>query len=81
MSQVFIIGGFTAEATASDADSGVYKVEFQLDGTTFGEATSAPYSAYCGLKNTGDATLTAIAEDFTGQTAQDSMTIKYFKFL
>jgi hypothetical protein len=81
MSNVFIIGGFTAEATASDADSGVYKVEFQLDGTTFGEATSAPFSAYCGLKHTGDATITAIAEDFTGQTAQDTMSIKYFKFL
>jgi hypothetical protein len=81
MSQVFIIGGFTAEATASDADSGVYKVTFQLDGTTFGEATTSPYSAYCGVKHTGDATLTAIAEDFTGQTAQDSMTLKYFKFL
>jgi hypothetical protein len=81
MSQIIIIGGFTAEATASDDDSGVYKVEFQLDGTTFGEATSAPYSAYCGLKHTGDATLTAIAEDFTGQTAQDTLSLKYFKFL
>ncbi|GAG21158.1 unnamed protein product, partial [marine sediment metagenome] len=37
ISQVFIIGGFTVQATASDDDSGVYKVSFQLDGATFGE--------------------------------------------
>jgi hypothetical protein len=81
MSKVFIIGGFTVQATASDADSGVYKVEFQLDGTTFGESTTAPYGAYCGLKHTGAGTITVIAEDFTGSTAQDTLAITYFKFL
>ena len=81
MANVFIIGGFTVQATASDSDSGVYKVEFQLDGTTFGESTSAPYSAYCGLKHTGAGTITAIAEDFTGNTAQDTLAVTYFKFL
>jgi hypothetical protein len=81
MANVFIIGGFTVQATASDSDSGVYKVEFQLDGTVFGESTSAPYSAYCGVKHTGAGTITAIAEDFTGNTAQDTLAITYFKFL
>ena len=81
MSKTIIIGGFTVQASASDADSGVYKVTFQLDGSTFGEAATAPYTAYCGEKHTGAGTITAIAEDFTGQTAQDTLDITYFKFL
>jgi hypothetical protein len=81
LSKVVIIGGFTAQATASDADSGVYKVVFKLDGTTFGESTTAPYSAYCGVKHTGSGTLTATAFDMTGQTKEASMSITYFKFL
>lgn len=81
MSKTIIIGGFSVQATASDADSGVYSVTFQLDGTTFGESTTAPYTAYCGLKHTGAGTITAIAEDFTGQTAQATLSVTYFKFL
>jgi hypothetical protein len=81
MSKTIIIGGFTVQASASDADSGVYMVTFQLDGTTFGEAATAPYTAYCGVKHTGAGTITAIAEDFTGQTAQDTLDVTYFKFL
>ena len=79
--RIIIIGGFTVEATASDAGSGVYRVQFELDGTIFGEATSAPYSAYCGEKHTGAGTITVTAEDFTGNTASASISVTYFKFL
>lgn len=79
--KTIIIGGFTVEATASDSDSGVYRVTFALDGTTFGESTTAPYSAYCGEKHTGAGTISVTAEDFTGNTASASLSVTYFKFL
>jgi hypothetical protein len=79
--RTIIIGGFTVEASASDSDSGVYRVQFALDGTIFGEDTSSPFSAYCGEKHTGAGTITVTAEDFTGNTASASKDITYFKFL
>jgi hypothetical protein len=80
-SKPIIIGGFTVTATASDVNSGVYRLQFSLDGTLFGEDTSTPYSAYCGVKHTGAGTITVVAQDFTGNTAQDTLDITYFKFL
>jgi hypothetical protein len=79
--RTIIIGGFTVQATASDSDSGVYRVQFALDGTVFGEDTSSPYSAYCGEKHTGAGSITVTAEDFTGNTASAQKAITYFKFL
>ena len=80
-SKPIIIGGITVGASASDADSGVYRVIFSLDGTVFGEDTSAPYEAYMGMKHTGAGTITVTAEDFTGNTASDTLAVTYFKFL
>jgi hypothetical protein len=79
--RTIIIGGFTVEASASDSDSGIFRVQFALDGTTFGEDTTSPFSAYCGEKHTGAGTITVTAEDFTGNTASASKDITYFKFL
>jgi hypothetical protein len=80
MSKVFIIGAFTAEATADDAQ-GVAVVKFMLNGEVVSEDTTAPYSAYIAQKNMGDATLKVVAEDGVGNTAEDSMDITYYKFL
>jgi hypothetical protein len=80
-SKPIIIGGFTVQATASDADSGVYRLQFLLDGTLFGEDTEPPFAAYCGVKHTGAGTITVIAEDFVGNSAQDTLDVTYFKFL
>jgi hypothetical protein len=80
-SKPIIIGGFTVTATASDVGSGVYKLTFALDGTIFGEDTSTPFSAYCGVKHTGAGTITVVAFDFVGNSAQDTLDITYFKFL
>jgi hypothetical protein len=80
-SKPIIIGGITVGASASDADSGVYRVIFSLDGTVFGEDTSAPYEAYMGMKHTGAGTITVTAEDFTGNTASATLAVTYFKFL
>jgi hypothetical protein len=80
MSKVFIIGAFTAEATADDAQ-GVAVVQFLLNGEVVGEDTTAPYDAYIAVKNMGAGTLKVIAEDGVGNTAEDSMDITYYKFL
>jgi len=81
LSKVFIIGAFTVEATASDAESGVYKVSFYLDNDLIGESTEAPYSVYCAVKHMGAGTLKAVAEDFSGNSAEDTLDITYYKFL
>jgi hypothetical protein len=80
-SKVIIIGAFTIEATASDADSGVYKVQFFLDGDIIGEDTEVPYSAYCAVKHMGDGTIRVVAEDFAQNTAEDTLDVTYYKFL
>ena len=80
MGKVFIIGAFTAGATASDAQ-GVAVVKFMLNGEVVGEDTSAPYSVYIAQKNMGAATLEVVAEDGVGNTASDSIDITYYKFL
>jgi hypothetical protein len=81
LSKVFIIGAFTAEATASDAESGVYRVQFLLDGDVIADDTEAPFSAYVAVRHMGAGTLKVIAEDFSGNTAEDTLDITYYKFL
>jgi hypothetical protein len=80
MNKPFIIGAFTAAATAEDAQ-GVAVVKFLLNGEVVGEDTEAPYDVYIAQKNMGGATLEAVAEDGVGNTASDSMDITYYKFL
>jgi hypothetical protein len=80
-SKVIIIGAFTIEATASDQESGIYKVQFFLDGDIIAEDTEVPYSAYCAVKHMGDGTIRVVAEDFAQNTAEDTLDITYYKFL
>jgi hypothetical protein len=80
MSKPFIIGAFTIEATADDAQ-GVAFVEFFLNGESLGADLTAPYSAYCALKNMGAAEISAVAEDGVGNSAEDSLDVTYYKFL
>jgi hypothetical protein len=80
MSKPFIIGAFTAEASATDAQ-GVQLVEFKLNGELVGADNEAPYTMYIAVKNMGSATLSATAVDGVGNTADDSMDITYFKLL
>jgi len=79
-SNIVIIGGFTVTATASDVDSGVYRVSFYLDGNFVADDTTAPYSVYISQKHSGAATLKAVAEDYAQNTADASLTLKYYKF-
>jgi plastocyanin len=80
-SKVIIIGAFTIEATASDAESGIYRVQFYLDGDIIAEDTEAPFSTYCAEKHMGAGTIKVVAEDFAQNTAEDTLDITYYKFL
>jgi hypothetical protein len=55
-------------ATASDTDGTITKVEFFKDGVKQGQDTSSPYSLSLNLTTPGDYTLTAIATDSSGGT-------------
>jgi hypothetical protein len=80
MSKIFIIGAFTVEATADDAQ-GVIFVRFDLNGEPVGADVDAPYSAYIAVKNMGAATIEATAVDGVGNSASDSLDVTYYKFL
>jgi hypothetical protein len=80
-SKVFIIGAFNIDATASDSESGIYKLTFYLDGDVIGEDTEAPFSAYCAVKHMGAGTIRVVAEDFAQNTAEDTLDVTYYKFL
>ena len=79
-SNIIIIGGFDVTATASDAESGVYRVSFYLDGNFVADDTTAPYTVHISSKHTGAATLKVTAEDYAQNTADATLTLKYFKF-
>ncbi len=65
----------TIEASASDSDGTVTKVEF-FDGTTsLGEDTSAPYSMALNNASVGDHTLKAVATDNDGATTEATISI------
>jgi hypothetical protein len=79
-SKVIIIGAFTVEATASDAESGIYRVQFFLDGDLVSEDTELPFSAYIAERHMGAGTIKVVAEDFAQNTAEDTLDITYYKF-
>jgi hypothetical protein len=80
MNKVFIIGAFTIEAVADDAQ-GVNSVEFFLNDDFIAADVEAPYSVYCAIKNMGSAMIKAVASDTVGNTAEDSLEVTYYKFL
>jgi len=77
-----IIGGFTAEAKATD-DEGVKLVKFYIDDNFVGAAEEPTngdiYSYYICVKHMGKGTLKVVAEDVVGNTASASMDITYIK--
>jgi len=81
LSKVFIIGAFTIEADAQDAESGVYKVAFYMNDNLITEDTEAPYSSYCAQKIKGGCSLKVVAMDFSMNTAEDILDVIYYKFL
>ncbi|MGH7484721.1 MAG: Ig-like domain-containing protein, partial [bacterium] len=72
-----VSGTVTLAADASD-NTGISKVQFQMDGTNLGSAaTQAPYAVSWDTTtaSAGTHTLTAIATDSSGNTAQSSVGI------
>ena len=80
-SKIILIGAFTVEATASDSESGVYRLQFYLDDELFAEDTETPFSVRCAVKHMGAGVIKVIAEDFVLNTAADTLDITYYNFL
>jgi hypothetical protein len=76
--KALIIGPLVAEATGSDATSGLYVLKFNEDGTTFAEDTSSPFQAPLPFSMFGSHELTVTAVDFAGNTYTTSA-VPYFK--
>lgn len=77
----FIIGDFNFVVNASDITSGLYRVQFLLNGKVIGEDTSPPYKTHCYQKNMGEARITAFAEDYSGNSASDTLDVYYYNFI
>lgn len=66
---------FPIQASATDSDGAVTNVQFLINGSSVGNATSAPYTVSANNLNTGSYTLTAVASDNGGAKATNSITI------
>ncbi|MGL4270044.1 MAG: Ig-like domain-containing protein, partial [Plesiomonas sp.] len=64
----------TLQATASDSDGSISKVEFYIDGVKAATSTAAPYS-YAWTAATGTHTLLAKAYDDKGATTDNSVSV------
>jgi hypothetical protein len=62
----------TVDATASDADGTIARVDFYRDSTLIGSDTSSPYSVTWSSVPAGSHTLTAVARDNDGATTTSS---------
>ncbi|MCW1925672.1 Ig-like domain-containing protein [Luteolibacter arcticus] len=77
-----ISGGFTIEASASDTDGAVSKVEFYDGATKLGEDTSAPFVFAWASPAIGSHTLTAVATDNdSGTTTSTAVDIEVVQAL
>ncbi len=72
----FVILGTTVEVEASDATSGVDRVDFYLDGELQASDREAPYQwEYDAFLQTGGHEITAVVLDHAGNTAEDSVAV------
>lgn len=78
--KIFIIGSFTIEAEADDERCGIKNVEFYLDDTLVGTASTPPYGAYCSLEHFGAGEIKAIATNNHNSCSLDFLDIEYYKF-
>ncbi len=66
---------FTVDATAADSDGTVTNVQFSVNSTVIGNATSSPYIATANNLGAGTYTLRAVASDNAGLTGTNSITV------
>ena len=74
---IIFIGGFTLDVEAYDPLSGLYTVEYYLNGDLINEATEPPFKRYCGVRHVGKATIKVVAYDFCRHASEDTMDILY----
>ncbi|HEY9047353.1 MAG TPA: glycosyl hydrolase family 18 protein, partial [Ohtaekwangia sp.] len=72
---VAVNASVVVNATATDSNGSITKVEFYLDGTKVGEDTSSPYSYTVASVAAGNHTIQAKATDNAGNTATASVSI------
>jgi hypothetical protein len=80
INKTIIFGGFEIEVEAYDEHSGVFALDFILGGERINTKTEEPYSIYCGVRNNGETKLKVVAEDWSGNTAEDTLDIYYYNF-
>lgn len=73
-----IIGGITVEATGTNHESGMSKVEFYIDNIFQYEDKEWPYSWLWDYLSFGTHVIKVVAYDNAGNTAMDEMTVKIF---
>jgi hypothetical protein len=71
-----VSGIVPVSASATDADSGVARVEFRVDGVLVGTASAAPYTvAWNATASLGSHTIEAKAFDVAGNSATNTVTV------
>jgi len=80
LNHTIIIGDFIIEATIFDNVSGIHDVGFYLDGKSIDKTCGEPYTIYCDIRHSGNATVKAIAEDVAHWKSIDSLEILYYNF-
>jgi hypothetical protein len=80
INKTIIVGDFDMEVIAVDDTSGIYKIQYILDGDVINEATEKPYLRTCREKHNGIGLLKVIAEDYAGNTVEETLDIYYYNF-
>ena len=80
LNQIIIIGTFIVEANADDSESGILRLQFFLDDELFQEDTESPFQVYCMEKHMGSGIIKVVAEDLVHNTAEDLLSVTYYKF-
>jgi hypothetical protein len=75
-----IIGPVTVETDAYDAESGIEKVQFFIDGELKAEDTVAPYVWVWNERISGTHTIKVTSDDAAGNTASDDKQVRIFNF-
>jgi len=78
--KVFIIGSFPIEADVYDYFNEITNIEFYLDDTLVGTASTPPYSAYCTIKHFGAGKIKAKGIVDENSWVYDILDITYYKF-
>ena len=81
LDSVFIIGAFSIAVEAWDREYGIKNVEFYIDDTLIGTASTPPYGAFCAIRHFGKVKIKVVSFNEGGYSSETSREIYYYKFL